>query len=170
MLGSSLLLGAISGYLSRSDPTVAHAASVQTMPNIRDPEGLTQTTKTGSRRHRARCQSTMGMDKSPAGGHGDLLSCAASCINADSRSGGLSQSRLSRWEQSGSVAASAVWSAIKPGCRSCTIQHDPKSAVPHPAPASLPGARRQPRGLWPLANRTRGQAASSACRGDHNAP
>lgn len=129
MLGSSLLLGALSGYMSRSDPGVAHAATTQPQ---RSRPSATGTTTLGS--------------TDPSGSE-DLLRCAAAWAHDYGKHSHSTQPWPSSWRENGVHAAEAVWSALRPGCRSCTVSHSANQSKPEPVSATLRPGRQEPRGL-----------------------
>lgn len=126
MLGSSLLLAAVSGYLSRAEPGTeglagpaqagaANAAELQ--PSSRTFSYNSKTCSSQKRYKRRR------RAEGPLGPHGasmtatvcphdlGLLEHAAHYINCPSYDSGI-QSNVA-------LATSTVWEAVRPGCRSC---------------------------------------------------
>lgn len=161
MLGSSLLLGAISGYLSRSDPTVAHAATSHTNPDqVHSSEG--RNCKAAQSQHRSNSVAQLrSLDHTETTDAEDLLRCAATWASTCGHDNQLMQSFARGWHGHGVHAAQAVWSALKPGCRSCTVQHTAEESMHQPVSASLRKCHKEPRGL---------RAASSSNTGSTGAP
>lgn len=160
MLGSSLLLGAVSGYLSRSDPTVAHAATSHTKI---DPAHTSErdNLKAAQSRHRSPSAAELRTQDHTKPTHGDdLLRCAAACASTYGHDSQFTHSFLGGWRGHGVHAAEAVWSALKPGCRSCTVQHTQEQSMHKPVSASLRRGHKEPRGL----------RASSSSTGSKGAP
>lgn len=150
MLGSSLLLGALSGYLSRSDPTIAHAATQEPHPAAPSSQTSLNSAWDNSSAILGQCPGDVGTARSSdVSCCEDLLHCAANLSSAYSPDNGHAHDARpwpNAWRGNGAHAAELVWSAMMPGCKTCKVQVQPDPQPPVALPL-LGRGRKEPRGL-----------------------